>query len=81
MIDLESSGAIARPAEYFAEHRGGGPVQWSDAHRAWLVLDHAELSDAFRDGERLSADRISPLERVARDRPAAFGKVVELLSG
>ena len=58
-----------------------GPVQWSDAHRAWVILDHAELSEAFRDGRLLSADRVTPLERVAQHRPASFAKVVELLGG
>lgn len=82
MIDLESAQSVADPASYFESARSaGGPVQWSDPHRAWIVLDHAHVADAFRDGERLSTDRITPLERVARDRPEAFGRVVELLRG
>ena len=80
-IDLDDALSISDPALYWARFRDGGPVQWSDAHRAWIVLDHGELSEAFRDGERLSADRITPLERVASHQPAAFGHVVELLSG
>lgn len=80
-IDLNDPASVARPHEYWSARRDGGPVQWSDAHRAWVILDHAELSDAFRDGERLSADRVTPLERVAVHRPEAFGRVVELLAG
>jgi cytochrome P450 len=81
VIDLECQAAFVQPAEYFGGFRGKGPVQWSEVHRAWLVLDHAELREAFRDSERLSADRVSSLERLAHRRPAAFGKVVELLHG
>jgi len=81
VLDLERAESIRSPADYFAHALAEAPVQWSDAHRAWLVLGHAELAEAFRDSGRLSADRITPLERVAADRPAAFGKVVELLRG
>ena len=80
-IDLDDPASIEDPHHYWSHRRDAGPVQWSDAHRSWVVLDHAELSDAFRDGERLSADRVTPLERVAQHRPAAFGRVVELLAG
>ncbi|MFV0525921.1 MAG: cytochrome P450 [Acidimicrobiales bacterium] len=81
MIDLESPASIRRPAEYFDTVRGDGPVQWSDAHHAWLVIDHAEVAAAFRDASTLSADRVGPLERVADQRPEAFQRVVELLRG
>lgn len=81
MIDLNDPVAIREPAAYFARFRSQGPVHWSDAHRAWMVIDHDEVSNGFRDGERLSTDRITPLERVAIDRPAAFAKVIELLRG
>lgn len=81
MIDLERPESIRDPARYFGEARIDGPVQWSDAHKAWVVLGYAEVADAFRDSDRLSADRIGPLERVAVNRPEAFGKVVELLRG
>ena len=80
-IDLDDPASVADPHGYWSRYRDDGPVQWSRAHRAWVVLDHAELSDAFRDGTRLSADRVTPLERVAAHRPAAFGRVVELLAG
>lgn len=81
MIDLESTASIVDPAAYFEAARSAGPVQWSEAHRSWIVLDHEDVAEGFRDGERLSTDRITPLERLARDRPAAFGRVVELLRG
>lgn len=81
MVDLESQESIRDPARYFGQVTEAGPVQWSDAMRAWVVLDHRGVSAAFRDSERLSADRIGPLERVAAQRPAAFGQVVELLRG
>lgn len=80
-IDLNDPLSIVDPDGYWSARRNDGPVQWSAAHRAWVILDHRELSDAFRDGETLSADRVTPLERVAEHRPAAFGRVVELLAG
>lgn len=81
MIDLESQTSIEQPAEYFGAIRADGPVQWSDAHRGWVVIGHSEVSEAFRDSTNLSADRVTSLERVAADRPAAFGRIVELLRG
>lgn len=79
-IDLAGFEANNSPAEFAAAVLADGPVQWSDTHRAWLLLGHAEVSDGFRD-TRLSADRITPLARLAQDRPASFGRTVELLSG
>lgn len=80
-LDLEDPASIAEPFRYFERARARGPVQWSDAHRAWLVIGHTEVAEAFRDSELLSADRVTALERVAAHRPAAFGRVVELLRG
>ena len=80
-IDLNDPASVENPHAYWSHFRELGPVQWSDAHRAWVILDHAELSEAFRDGRLLSADRVTPLERVAQHRPASFAKVVELLGG
>ncbi len=80
-IDLNDPASVENPHAYWSHFREMGPVQWSDAHRAWAILDHAELSEAFRDGRLLSADRVTPLERVAQHRPASFAKVVELLGG
>jgi len=80
-IDLNDPASVADPSAYWSGFRDKGPVQWSEAHRAWVILGHAELSEAFRDGKLLSADRVTPLERVAQHRPASFAKVVELLGG
>jgi len=80
-IDLNDPASIDDPYSYWSRYRDMGPVQWSDAHRAWVVLGHVELSEAFRDGRLLSADRVTPLERVAAHRPSSFAKVVELLGG
>ncbi len=80
-IDLNDPASIDDPYSYWSRYRDMGPVQWSDAHRAWVVLGHVELSEAFRDGRLLSADRVTPLERVAAHRPSSFSKVVELLGG
>lgn len=81
MIDLNDPRSFTDPAGYFATFRAAGPVHWSEAHRAWIVIGHQALTDAFRDPVRLSSDRISPLERVAEHRPEAFQRVVALLSG
>ncbi|MEM7337174.1 MAG: cytochrome P450 [Actinomycetota bacterium] len=81
MIDLDSPESLQHPTGYFDRARAAGAVQWSDIHRAWVVIDHAEVASAFRDSVRLSADRIGPLERAAAPRPAAFGRVVDLLRG
>jgi cytochrome P450 len=80
-IDLNNPASIDDPHSYWSRYRDMGPVQWSDAHRAWVVLGHTELSEAFREGYLLSADRVTPLERVAAHRPLSFAKVVELLGG
>ena len=80
-IDLNDPASTDNPSAYWSRFRDNGPVQWSDAHRAWVILGHSELSEAFRDGHLLSADRVTPLERVAEHRPSSFAKVVELLGG
>jgi cytochrome P450 len=72
---------LTDPAGHWSHLRGGGDVQWSEAHRGWLVLSHAEASAAFRDGRHLSADRTGALARAAADQPDAFARTVELLSG
>lgn len=79
-LDLAGPEANDDPNGFTERALAGGPIQWSDHHRGWLLLGHPEVSDGFRD-ERLSADRITPLERLARDRPAHFAQTVELLSG
>jgi cytochrome P450 len=81
-IDLEDRRAVDDPAGFFADARAAnGDVQWSDVHRAWLVLSHAGVEAGFRDTDHLSADKMAAFERVAATRSPAFGRVVELLSG
>ncbi|MDE0846983.1 MAG: cytochrome P450 [Actinomycetota bacterium] len=80
-INLNDPVSVANPDAYWAKYRSDGPIQWSEAHRSWVILSHLELSEAFRDGTLLSTDRVTPLERVAANRPSAFQQVVELLSG
>lgn len=80
VLDLAATEVNQDPAGFTAAVLENGPIQWSEAHRAWLVLSHAAVSAGFRD-TRLSADRIEPLYRLAAERPAEFAKVVELLSG
>lgn len=56
-----------------------GSVQWSEAHRAWLVVSHAEVVAGFRD-LRLSSDRSSVFRRQA-ERVPGLARTAELLSG
>ena len=79
-IDLGAPEAFSDPADYWRRARATGPVQWSDRHRAWLVLSHGEVEAAFRDSETLSADRTGAFQRSARAHPA-FAQAAELLSG
>ncbi len=79
-LDLTSREANDTPDEFARRALAGGAIQWSDVHRGWLLLSHASVTEAFRD-PRLSADRITSLERLAQNRPAYFAKTVELLSG
>jgi len=81
-VNLEDREAVDNPAEFFSRVRAlGGDIQWSDVHRAWLVLSHPAVEDGFRDWERLSSDKVPSFARVASQRSPAFSKVVELLSG
>ncbi|MCA9832218.1 MAG: cytochrome P450 [Dehalococcoidia bacterium] len=80
-LDLTDREAIHSPASYFARAREkSGDVQWSDHHRAWVLLSHAEVEAAFRESEVLSADRSGSFARVARSRGEAFQVVVDLLT-
>lgn len=79
--DLGCRESVRDPTGYFAGFRGDGAVQWSEAQRGWAVIGHAAATAAFRDSSTLSADRIGPLERIAAQRPAGFGAVVDLLRG
>ncbi len=79
-LDLTAPALNQDPAMFTRLVLERGGVQWSDRHRAWLLLSHDAVGSGFRDG-RLSADRIQPLQRLARERPEQFGRAVELLSG
>jgi hypothetical protein len=82
MLDLECRESVDDPAGYFARARkAGGDVQWSDRHRAWVVLSHAGVEAGFKDWQHLSSDKAATFARVAARRSAAFGTVVELLAG
>jgi cytochrome P450 len=78
-LDIGCEASIDDPAGYFARVREGGDVQWSDRHRAWVVLSHAGVAAGFRDHERLSSDRVDTFERAARGRSEAFHRAVEML--
>ena len=80
VIDLGAPEAVADPHALFHALRAEAPVHRSAHHRAWLVLTHAGVTSGFRD-QRLSADRVPALERMAASRPEAFGAVVDLLRG
>lgn len=80
LLDLASSEANDHPNRFTEAHLANGAIQWSERHRGWLLLGYREVAEAFRD-VRLSADRITPLERLAAERPEHFGLTVELLSG
>jgi cytochrome P450 len=83
-IDLAAFDVNQNPARFTESALAGGPVQWSERHRGWLMLSHQAVSAAFRDG-RLSADRVQSLRRRAVDGPlesrANLAKVAELLAG
>lgn len=80
-VDLACRDAIEAPAEYFGRAQTDGPVQWSEAQHAWLLLSHDAVEAGFRDTERLSAERTGAFARAASGRSEAFGKAMELLSG
>lgn len=79
-LDLAGAEANDDPTGFALDRLADGPIQWSKTHRGWLLLGHQAVSDGFRD-LKLSADRITPLERLARERPEHFALTVELLSG
>ena len=81
-LDLDSLDSVRDAAGYFAAARArGGDVQWSDAQHGWVTLSHAETAAAFRDVERLSADRSEVFRRAAAARSPAVGEVAQLLAG
>ena len=80
-IDLLGPEAIVDPHSFFAPLRDSDPVQWSERHRAWVVMGHPELDEAFRD-RRLSTERMEAFRRRLDDRRAnALAKAIDLLDG
>ena len=80
-INLLDPRAIDDPHGYFRQFRDGGPIQWSDRHRAWIVMGHPELNAAFRD-PRLSTERMSGFrERLSGPRAEALSMAIDLLDG
>ncbi len=81
-VDLGCHESLREPTRYFAEARArGGDVQWSERHKAWALLSHAEAVEGFKDSARLSADRAVVFERAAAKHSPAFRIVPELLAG
>lgn len=81
-VDLGARESIRDPDGYFrASRERGGAVQWSDVHKAWVLLSHAQNEAAFRDVSTLSADRSKVFRRAAAKHSPEFGIVAELLSG
>ncbi len=80
-LDIGSESSVRDPAGFFAAAREAGDVQWSDVHRAWVVLSHAEVEAAFKDEARISADRSEVFARLGQQRTPAFAQVIELLGG
>ena len=80
-INLLDPHAIDDPHDYFKQFREGGPIQWSDRHRAWIVIGHPELNAAFRDS-RLSTERMAGFrERLSGPRAEALSMAIDLLDG
>jgi cytochrome P450 len=80
-IDLLSEAAIQDPHTYFRKLRPAGPVQWSDRHRAWIVLGHPELEEAFRN-PNFTTERMETFSaRLTETRRDALSRAIELLDG
>jgi cytochrome P450 len=80
-IDLLSHEAVNDPHAYFRGLRDGGPVQWSDRHRAWIVLGHPELEEAFRNPNFTTERMESFSARLSDSRRDALARAIELLDG
>ncbi len=80
--DLRTPQALADPNGFFHRLRAHDPVHWSDANHGWILTTHAEVCAAFRDHDRLSSDRLSPLEvRLPPEEREAMAQTFELLRG
>jgi cytochrome P450 len=80
-IDLLDAAAVDDPHTFLAPLRDSDPIQWSERHRAWLIMGHPELDEAFRD-RRLSTERMSGFRgRLSERRAEALAKAIDLLDG
>lgn len=80
-IDLLEPSAVDDPHAFFGPLRDADPIQWSERHRAWIVMGHPELDEAFRD-RRLSTERMSGFRsRLTGRRAEALAKAIDLLDG
>jgi cytochrome P450 len=78
--DLLTAERVDDPYPYFRRLRAEDPVHWSEAHHAWMLLRHDDVTQAFRDA-RLSADRVNTFvnEKVAAEDRGSFDAIVRLL--
>lgn len=80
-IDILDPTAVDDPHAFFAPLRDGDPIQWSERHRAWVIMGHPELDEAFRD-RRLSTERMDAFRnRLSGRRAEALAKAIDLLDG
>ncbi|HSJ90416.1 MAG TPA: cytochrome P450 [Ilumatobacter sp.] len=80
-IDLLEPAAVDDPHAFFAPLRDADPIQWSERHRAWVIMGHPELDEAFRD-RRLSTERMDAFrERLTGRRAEALARAIDLLDG
>jgi cytochrome P450 len=56
-FDPFTAAAIADPYPQYHELRAHDPVHWSDKLRSWVLFRHQDVTDFFRDDQRLSSDR------------------------
>ena len=80
-FDLLAPAAVRDPHALMRRAREVGPIAWSERHRAWIIVGHPELIDAFGD-RRLSTERMGAfLDRLPPARRDAVEAAVELLDG
>ncbi len=80
-LNLLSPEAVDDPHGFFGPLLDIDPIQWSERHRAWIVMGHPELNEAFHD-RRLSTERMSGFrDRLSARRAEALAKAIDLLDG